>query len=95
MAPRVLISDALSDTAVNIFRERGIDADFQPQLGKDKDALAWKTVRCRRTPDIYRRFIKSIRTGVNDQPDFARGAANQKVLDACFESDRTGKAVRV
>ncbi len=39
MAPRVLISDALSDTAVNIFKERGIEADFQPQLGKDKDAL--------------------------------------------------------
>jgi len=39
MKPRVLISDKLSDTAVNIFRERGIDADFQPDLGKDKDAL--------------------------------------------------------
>jgi D-3-phosphoglycerate dehydrogenase len=34
-----LISDALSDTAVNIFKERGIEADFQPKLGKDKDAL--------------------------------------------------------
>ncbi|HSM42649.1 MAG TPA: phosphoglycerate dehydrogenase [Afifellaceae bacterium] len=39
MAPRVLISDALSDTAVNIFKERGIEADFRPELGKDKDAL--------------------------------------------------------
>jgi D-3-phosphoglycerate dehydrogenase len=39
MTPKVLISDKLSDTAVNIFRERGIEADFQPDLGKDKDAL--------------------------------------------------------
>jgi D-3-phosphoglycerate dehydrogenase len=40
MAPRVLISDELSDAAVQIFRDRGIDVDFQPKLGKDKDALA-------------------------------------------------------
>ena len=40
MAPRVLISDALSDAAVQIFRDRGIDVDFQPALGKDKEALA-------------------------------------------------------
>jgi len=37
--PRVLVSDKLSETAVNIFREKGIDVDFQPDLGKDKDAL--------------------------------------------------------
>ncbi|MEM7216167.1 MAG: phosphoglycerate dehydrogenase [Pseudomonadota bacterium] len=37
--PRVLVSDKLSETAVNIFRERGIDVDFQPELGKDKEAL--------------------------------------------------------
>ena len=39
-APRVLISDALSPAAVAIFKERGIDVDFQPNLGKDKDKLA-------------------------------------------------------
>ena len=38
-APRVLVSDALSETAVQIFRDRGVDVDFQPKLGKDKDAL--------------------------------------------------------
>jgi len=40
MAPKVLISDELSDAAVQIFRDRGIDVDFQPKLGKDKEALA-------------------------------------------------------
>ncbi|MAY86093.1 MAG: phosphoglycerate dehydrogenase [Pseudooceanicola sp.] len=40
MAPRVLISDKLSDAAVQIFKDRGIDVDFQPDLGKDKDKLA-------------------------------------------------------
>src|SRR5882757_1097300 len=38
--PRVLISDALSPAAVQIFKDRGIDVDFQPNLGKDKDKLA-------------------------------------------------------
>src|SRR5919107_1939142 len=38
--PRVLISDALSPAAVQIFRDRGVDVDFQPDLGKDKDRLA-------------------------------------------------------
>lgn len=40
MAPKVLISDKLSEAAVQIFRDRGIDVDFQPDLGKDKDKLA-------------------------------------------------------
>ncbi|MDP5327950.1 MAG: phosphoglycerate dehydrogenase [Paracoccaceae bacterium] len=40
MAPKVLVSDALSETAVQIFRDRGIDVDYLPKLGKDKDALA-------------------------------------------------------
>ncbi len=39
-APKVLISDALSPAAVQIFKDRGIDVDFQPDLGKDKDKLA-------------------------------------------------------
>jgi len=40
MTPRVLISDALSPAAVQIFKDRGIAVDFQPNLGKDKDKLA-------------------------------------------------------
>ena len=39
MAPRVLISDALSPAALAIFKERGVEVDFQPALGKDKDKL--------------------------------------------------------
>ncbi len=40
MAPKVLISDKLSPAAVQIFKDRGIDVVFQPDLGKDKNALA-------------------------------------------------------
>lgn len=37
--PRVLVSDKLSETAVQVFRDRGIEVDFRPELGKDKEAL--------------------------------------------------------
>ena len=37
MAPRVLVSDKLSQRAVEIFKERGVDVDFRP--GLEKDAL--------------------------------------------------------
>jgi D-3-phosphoglycerate dehydrogenase len=40
MTPRVLISDALSPAAVQIFKDRGVEVDFQPNLGKDKEKLA-------------------------------------------------------
>jgi D-3-phosphoglycerate dehydrogenase / 2-oxoglutarate reductase len=40
MPPKVLISDALSPAAVQIFKDCGVEVDFQPNLGKDKDKLA-------------------------------------------------------
>jgi D-3-phosphoglycerate dehydrogenase len=40
MPPKVLISDALSSAAVAIFKERGLEVEFQPNLGKDKEKLA-------------------------------------------------------
>ena len=39
MAPKVLISDNLSKTAVQIFKDRGIEVDYRPELGKDKEKL--------------------------------------------------------
>src|ERR1044071_8225765 len=40
MPPKVLISDALSPAAVQIFKDRGVEVDFQPKLGADRDKLA-------------------------------------------------------
>ena len=37
--PKVLVSDKLSETAVQIFRDRGIDVTFDPAIGKDKERL--------------------------------------------------------
>src|SRR6266851_5319657 len=40
MVPKVLISDALSPAAVQIFKDRGVEVEFQPTLGGDKEKLA-------------------------------------------------------
>src|SRR6201988_1403413 len=40
MAPRDIISEALYPAAVAIFKDRGLDVEFAPNLGKDKDKLA-------------------------------------------------------
>jgi D-3-phosphoglycerate dehydrogenase / 2-oxoglutarate reductase len=37
--PRVLVSDKLSPTAVQIFKDRGVEVDYLPELGKDKEKL--------------------------------------------------------
>jgi len=38
--PRVLVSDKLSETAVQIFKDRGVEVDYLPDVGKDKERLA-------------------------------------------------------
>jgi D-3-phosphoglycerate dehydrogenase len=38
--PKVLVSDELSETAVQIFRDRGVEVDYLPKLGKEKEKLA-------------------------------------------------------
>lgn len=69
--------------------------DLQICRGKDIDNCKWRTLKCGRTASVYERFIKSIISGTNDEPDFARGAEVQLVLDKCFESDKLGRIVRV
>ncbi len=39
MKPRVLVSDKLSEAAIRIFEDRGVEVDFKPDLGRDKEAL--------------------------------------------------------
>lgn len=88
---------------LRIFGERGairIDLDKSSNSldicrGRDLDRAAWKTVELRQTPSIYERFVRSIRSGKNDNPDFRRGAEIQRALDACFESDKKGRRVKL
>ena len=71
MAPKVLISDKLSETAVQIFRDRGLDVTFAPELGKDKDALLSAI------PDIDGLAIRSA-TKVTEK--LLKAATNLKVI---------------
>jgi D-3-phosphoglycerate dehydrogenase len=71
MAPKVLVSDKLSETAVQIFRARGIDVDFMPDLGKDKDALR----------DIIGKYDGlAIRSATKVTPKLLEAADNLKVV---------------
>ncbi len=80
--------------SVEIDSERSTNS-YKISAGPDLDKATWKEVACKPTPNNYARFIKSIRTGKQDQPDFARGAEVQKVLDAVITSDAKGKPVKV
>jgi D-3-phosphoglycerate dehydrogenase / 2-oxoglutarate reductase len=69
--PKVLISDALSPAAVQIFKDRGIEVDFQPALGKDKDKLA----------QVIGGFDGlAIRSATKVSPKILEKAANLKVI---------------
>lgn len=70
-------------------------SDIDLCLGKNRHSATWTTKTCRSTPNLYARFVRSIRSGKNDQPDFARGAEIQKALDACFVSDAEDRTIRL
>lgn len=80
--------------SLRINLDKGWDK-LELSVGKDIHSAKWKTITCPKIPTIAERFIKSIRTGINEQPDFQRGAEVQKVLDSCFLSDASGKRVAV
>lgn len=80
--------------AISIDLDSSYDV-FQICAGKDVVKAKWKEIKCKETPGNVQRFITSIRTGVNDQPDFATGAYTQKLIDACFESDARGIAIKI
>jgi D-3-phosphoglycerate dehydrogenase / 2-oxoglutarate reductase len=71
MAPRVLISDKLSEAAVQIFRDRGVEVDYLPDLGKDKDALLAK---------IGEYDGLAIRSATKVTPKILEAAKNLKVI---------------
>lgn len=63
--------------------------------GNNLNDAQWETLDCPDTPNNYQRFIDSIVSGVNDQPDFAYGAKLQVVIDSCFESDAQRQPVSI
>jgi len=68
---------------------------YRISKGADLDKAQWIDVVCKPVPNNYQRFIRAVRSGRAEQPDFVRGAEIQKVLDACIESDRKRRPVKV
>jgi predicted dehydrogenase len=93
-ANRLFLKISGTKGSVEIDSERS-HSSYKISVGADLDKATWTEVDTKPTPNNYARFIKSIRTGKQDQPDFARGAEVQKVLDAVIASDAKGKPVKV
>jgi len=65
-------------------------------MGKDRHTCDWTVHELKPTPNNYQRFIRSIRSGNNDQADVVRGAQVQAYLDACERSaEDDGKATKI
>lgn len=93
-ANRLFLKISGTKGSVEIDSERSTTS-YKISVGKDLDKAQWTEVATKPTPNNYARFINSIRSGKQDQPDFARGAEVQKVLDAVIASDAKGKPVKV
>jgi len=82
-----------TDGALMIDLDQGYDRLWVVD-GKAKHKVAkadaWKEVKTKPTPNMWQRFVKSIKSGVNDQPDMIRGAHIQAYLDACERSAANG-----
>jgi predicted dehydrogenase len=65
-------------------------------LGEDIHTGTWKDVDCPPVPTIYQRFIAAIRGEGPADPDFARGAALQRLLDSAeLSAAEDGKLLAV
>ena len=71
MAPKVLVSDKLSETAVQIFRDRGVEVDYLPDIGKDKDKLAEMNLALKDSPPGFEGASAYDDTSYDDEGDAA------------------------
>jgi predicted dehydrogenase len=60
-------------------------------VGENIDDAKWDSLECGITPNIHELFIKSIKNGVHEKPDFKRGAEIQRLLDVCESSSLKGQ----
>lgn len=93
-----MASGHFNDLRLRIFGTKGgLDVRYEMGIsslractGDDILTTTWHDVD---VPDVetnYQRFITAVRRGTQVQPDFARGAELQQVLDLAVESDRRG-----
>ena len=85
-----MASGHLNDLRLRIYGDLGgLDVRFENQisalracLGADIQTATWRDVDCPTLPSIYERFVAAIRGTDAAEPNFARGAELQRLLDA-------------
>lgn len=88
----------LNDLRLRIYGDLGgLEVTFEKAvsglracIGEDRLTAEWRPVDCPPVPTIYARFAAATRGEGPMDPDFARGAALQRVLDAAEASDSQG-----
>lgn len=61
---------------------------FEITKNIESEKMRWEKKTVHQTLNNFERFIFSINSGINDQPNFKRGAQIQKILDGCFKSSK-------
>ncbi|MGL6211474.1 MAG: Gfo/Idh/MocA family protein [Paracoccaceae bacterium] len=87
-------SGHLNDLRLRIYGDKGgIEVGWERNvsslracLGRDLEAAVWHDVEAPVLPTVYERFIAAIRGTGMAEPDFARGAALQRLLDRAEQS---------
>jgi predicted dehydrogenase len=88
----------LNDIHLNLYGDKGalrVMTDGKVSslamcAGMDVNTQTWREVECPAVPTNYQRFAAAVRSGVNGDPDFRRGAAMQQVLDLSFAANELG-----
>lgn len=91
-------SGHLNDLRLRLYgTQGGLEVRFEGAVsalrictGDNLETATWDDVPTPTVETNYARFIKAIRAGVQETPDFARGAMLQRVLDKAVESDADG-----
>jgi len=92
---RIFLKIAGTKGCLEIDSDRSTNS-FRICAGRNVDKAKWVEKQCKPVPTNHQKFIDAIRKSNPDvQPDFARGAEVQKILDACFKSDSTRKTISV
>ena len=96
-------SGHLNDLRLRLFGTKGgLDIRFENSQsylsiceGDDLEKAVWKQIDPPQVTPNYTRFINAIRSGTQVSPDFARGAALQRVLDLAVVSDAQGSCDQI
>jgi predicted dehydrogenase len=93
-------SGHLNDLVLQLFGTKGgIEVRYEGGVSRLRASVRddmltgkWVDVDTPKVKTNYERFVDAIREGRQELPDFARGAALQKVLDLAVESDKAKSA---